>query len=300
MVSLPSKWVRKYEAKKGDELEVTEDQNILLISTDSRPRVEEVEIDITGLDRTSIMYVIRSLYRLGYDTVKVHFRQPLVRYQRTNKDINTLSVIHTEVNRLIGYEIIQEKEGLCVIKDLQETSAKDFDQVLRRLFMLLDDAGKDFITGVKNNDLVLLETIEEKHDTITKFVSYCLRLLNKRGHQVLRKTAYYHNIIASIDRITDIIKYAARDLRSYDKKLRPEVIRILEGTMADIAKYHELFYKYENKKIVDINSSRYSLEKDLRNMTPTVKPTEIIVATNVFHILEILLDLIEARTALEY
>lgn len=300
IVSLPSRWVKKYNVQKGSELEVIEEDNNLVVGTDISPKLMEVDINITGLDRTSIMYAIRSLYRSGYDKVNVTFENQVTEYQRIKNNLNVLSVIHTEVNRLVGYEIIKEREKSCVIMDLQETSTKDFDQVLRRIFLLLKDTYQDFLEGIKTNDIISLETIENKHDTITKFVSYCLRMLNKKGYTQLKKTSYYYHIIAYLDRITDIIKYSARDARNYKKKLNPQIIDILEIICHDLNSFYELFYKFDNHKIFEINTNRYKVEKVLRQLPPNIKTTEMVIVVSQFQILEILLDLIEARTALEY
>jgi phosphate uptake regulator len=300
IISLPSTWVKKYEVSKGDELNIIEDDNSLLVSTEIKRKSIEAEIDITDLDRTSIMYVIRGFYRLGYDKIKINFKKPTTMYQRAGKEISTHVVIHTEVNRLVGYEVIQESDKSCTIKDLQDASGKDFDQVLRRIFLLLNEASKSLVEGAKTKNDIILETIENKHDTITKFASYCLRLLNKKNHPTPRKTSYYYHIIASIDRIVDIIKYAARDLRKYKTEASPEILKILEKTHDTIYNYYKFFYKYDNEKIREMNGNRYMLEKKIRSLpngTPTI---EIIIATNIFHILEMLLDLVEARTALEY
>jgi len=259
----------------------------------------KAEVDITGLDRTSIFLVIRGYYRLGYDSLKLRFNNPNTKYQRIGNYVSVISVIHTEVNRLIGYEVVHEGKNMCIIDDLQDVSTKDFDRILRRLFLLVEGVSRDLYEGAKNNDVVLLSTIEEKHDTITKFASYCLRLLNKTQYPVARTTPYYFHIISYLDRITDVIKYAARNLLTYNKELDKEVIEILEIVYLDIRLYHLLFYKYEYKKILEMNDHRYFTEHRINNLPETLKPMEIVVSTRVFGILELLLDLIEARSALE-
>ena len=298
LISLPYKWVKQHNIQKGDELEVEEKGNSIIIRTDSFHSDKEVEVDISELDRTTIMYVIRSFYRLGYDSVKLIFKDPTTIYQRKGKDISVISVIHTEINRLIGYEIMQEKENFCIIKDLQGTSDKDFEQVLRRIFLLLQDTVEEFIDGAKKNKKPMLESIENRHDTITKFVSHCLRLLSKRGKDI-GKTANNYHIIASLDRITDIIKYSARDLIESNIKISKETADIFNLTKENLLEFYEIYYKYNNEKIQNINERRYKAEKKLKALKPE-NTIEIITASKIFTISEILLDLIESRTALNY
>ena len=300
IISLPINWIKEHDIKKGSELEVTEEGNKIIVSMDEKLKPLEASIDITGLDRTAIMFAIRSLYRLGYDIVNVKFNSSTTPYYKTGKLVNVSSAIHKEVNRLIGYEIIQEKENFCTIKDLQVVSEKEFEQILKRIFFILVDASKDFILGAKNNNSQLLESIENKHDSITRFVSYCMRLLNKKGYPDQKKTAYYYHILGLLDRVADVLKYAARDLIEYGKKPSNITIEIMESTTKDISKFFELFYNYDNKKADEIHINRYKVEKALKNFPKSINSQEIVIATNVFNILWIILDLIEARTALEY
>jgi phosphate uptake regulator len=299
LISLPMKWVKKYDIKKGDELEVEIQNNSLLISTDAIAKVDEVEVDITNLDRTSIMYVIRSFYRLGFDNVRLIFKNSKTIYKRKEIEVSVISVIHAEVNRLVGYEIMQERKDSCIIKDIQESSMKDFDNVLRRIFLLLNDVIEEFQNGVKDMDVEALKTIEIKHDTVTKFASYCLRLLNKMTNEGPGKTSNYYHIIEILDWFMDIYKYAARDIIKYNKKLDPQVIEIFLHVKEGMDIYYKLFYKFENQKLFEINDIRSKAEKKLK-LLKCKNSEEIIIVSKVFTILENLLHLIEARVALEY
>ncbi|MFW6449692.1 MAG: AbrB/MazE/SpoVT family DNA-binding domain-containing protein [Nanoarchaeota archaeon] len=297
LISLPYKWVKEHNVRKGDELEVTPKGDSLLISTKGTALKRQAEVDVTGLDRTTIMYVIRSLYRLGYETVSLRFPKPLTTYIRKNEEISISSVVHTEINRLVGFEVMQEKENFCVIKDLQEASYKDFDIVLRRVFLIMQDAFEEYIDGVKKNNTTALESIENRHDTVTKFASHCLRLLNKKGEEVEKSDNYYH-IIASLDRITDILKYSARDAIQHNARFSKSVVEILVIVKEAFVNFYKLFYNFDNKLILKINEQRYTVEKKLKEMKAS--NIEVITCTRHLTILEVLLDLIEARTALEY
>ena len=61
LVSLPRKWSLKYNIKKGDEVEVEEQGNKLLVSTEKGVELKSIEIDVTELDRTTILYYLQSL-----------------------------------------------------------------------------------------------------------------------------------------------------------------------------------------------------------------------------------------------
>ncbi len=299
MVSLPSKWVKKHGIKKGDEVEVEEKDKLLIINSKGGrfPEERKVEIDISGLDRTSLMLAIRGAYRIGYDEIRVRFSNQVTEHFRLNQKKNVVSVIHQEVARLVGVEIIEEKENYCVIKDLIHGKSKDFDTALRRVFCLLKDMSTDLVEGAKTENFALIESIEYKHDTITKFISYCLRILSIEGYPDVRKTPIIYHIVASIDRIVDVLKYRARDLLNI-KKLSKIVIDICEKIHKSICLYEELFYKFKNETAYELNKNREDTLNMIKKSKKKLDPDDLVFVINMKEILESFWDLELSRMSM--
>jgi phosphate uptake regulator len=217
LVSLPRKWSKKYNLTKGEELEIEEKGNSLLVKTEKGDKVCSAEIDVSNLDRTSILYYMEILYRMGYDEIHMKFSNQETEHYRLGKKVSVISVIHYVSSRLIGMEIIQQKQNSVQLKSLQITSNKEFDTVVKRTFILLKDTSKDFIKGAENADDVLLQTIEEKHDSIARFISYGLRILNKHGPTENQNPFILYHTLNQLDKLTDIIKYSARELIEHKK-----------------------------------------------------------------------------------
>ena len=298
LVSLPRKWAIKHGIKKGDEIDVLEEGNKLIINTDKGMILKNTVLDISNLDRSSIMYYVRSAYRLGYDEISVKFKNPVTKHLRTNKEVNVLSVLHSEVNRLVGVEIIKQTEGFCLIRMISEGSIKEFASILRRIFLLLKDVTIDLVEATKKRNFALLQSIEEKHDTITKFVSYCLRLLNKYGYVDPKNTNVMYHILASIDKITDIIKYAARDVLEFKHNIKKETEDVLEFMKSCVISYIDLFYKFSVDKIAEFTDDRDKARKLIRKNMKKIPPEEVMVLSNMEEIMELLLDLVESRMSL--
>ena len=302
LVSLPRAWALKHNIKRGDEVEVQQQGNQIIISTDKAAEHDAVELDVSGLDRSSVIYYIRSAYRCGFNTIKVKFKNSTCRHYRTGKTKNMLSVIHREVNRLVGIDIIQQKEDFCVIKAISEPSEKDFDLLIRRVFRLMLDTYDDLITIAKKGDMVLAETIEEKHDTITKFVSCCIRLMNQKGYTKSESAFFMYHIVANIDNIVDIIKYGGRDLLEYNKKMKKDTVAILNDVKNSLAWYYDFFYKFNFATLEKLSQNRDQTKfkiKDLMKKQGIPNP-DISLMISMEQILEILLDLTEARASMEH
>ena len=300
LVSLPRKWALAHGIKKGDELDLREDGNKIVISTEQGESVEKVEVDITNLDRDSLMFLIRCLYIKGFDDMHIKFSKATTPHHKIGKDVTVMSSIHQEVNRLNGVEVIQQKENFCLIKDIAEGTIKEFDSVLRRIYLLLGDAANDLLDGIKNDKGHLLETLHEKHDTITKFAAYNLRLLNKFGYPESGKTNSYYYLISALDEIIDILKYASRYVIENKAKLSKDAIAILENINASIQLYFDFFFNYDNKKIEQISMQRTRIVEEIKHFSKKATAQDLFVLTNMEQILEIIIHLVVTRMSLEF
>ncbi len=300
LISLPRKWTQKYGIKKGDEIEVGEQGNKILISTERVQEVGNIEVDITGLDRDSFVHLIRILYIRGYDEIKLNFNNPLADHHRLGKKVKVISEIHTEVNRLTGIEIIQQRENFCILKVLSEISIKDFDLILRRIFLLLTDASSDLVTGASKRDRYLVETIEEKHNTITKFVASALRLLNKAGHPNSKDTSLFYHVIESLDNINDTLKDTAREVIDLDIKVSRNCGRILYWINDSLKDYYTLFYKFDFNTIEKLSSERYRILGNIITMSKKLSKDELRLIMGMKRIIEEISMLKFEGVALKY
>ncbi|MBI2139532.1 AbrB/MazE/SpoVT family DNA-binding domain-containing protein [Candidatus Woesearchaeota archaeon] len=300
LVSLPRKWAVEHGIKKGDEVEVKEEGNKIIVSTEKGEELGKVEVDITGLDRDSLMFLIRCLYIRGYDEIHVKFNRATTRHHKIGKEVTVISSINQEVGRMNGIEIIQQKENYCLIKDLSEGSIKEFDTVLRRIFLLLIDGANDIILGTSEQKKYLLEGINEKHNTITKFVAYNLRLLNKFGYTESYKTNSLYHTISSLDEIIDILKYVSRYIMENDVKPSKETLALMGSIQETLGLFHDFFYQYGNEKVEKISGERTAVLERIKSVSKRLSPHDMFIVTNMEQILEIVIHLVVTRMALEY
>ncbi|MBI3032100.1 AbrB/MazE/SpoVT family DNA-binding domain-containing protein [Candidatus Woesearchaeota archaeon] len=298
LISLPRKWAQMFGVKKGEELELQEKGNKLIISTEKAIDIKKINADISLLDRTSIIFYIRSLYRKGYDEIELHFSNPLVPHFRVGNDVSVISIIHEEVRRLLGFEIILQKENMCVIKDISSVSFKEFETVMRRILRLFVDAMSDFVKGCKEGNTILLDTIEEKHDSITRFTSYALRILNKSGLSDEYHNSIVYTIIVFIDKMTDVIKYSAREMLKENIKLSKTSCTVLDLLLESCQLYDEIFYKFNNKKVFELYNKRNDALEMLKKTLTSLGKREIWFITEVRNLFEYIVAITEARLSL--
>lgn len=301
LVSLPRKWALKYGIKKGDEVEVTEEGTNLMIRMSNDVMLsKEIEVKVDGLDKDSLIFLLRGLYIAGYETIKFTFDDPCMIYYRINKKVTISSIIHKEVTICQGMDIIQEKKDSFVLKNISVSSLKDFDNILRRIFLLLIDTSADLHLAAKNRDYTLLETFQDKHDNITRLLNYNLKVLNNIGYSPYKNTIPLFHLTSALDIVVDILKNAAREIIRFKMKLGPKSLIILDRTQNAIKLFYDLFFDFSFEKAEKFVKYRQEVLNMIEHQVHSLEKDDIRIIVMVEHCLEVLRDLYSSRIAMQY
>lgn len=298
-ITLPKDWVEKNRIKSGDELDTESNGNRLIVSTGELAKPTSIEVDVSGLDRTALLFTIRSIYRKGYDEVTISFDNQVTKRFRDGKEYRTVSLIQYEVKNLIGYEIVSQKEKSCMVKDVSIVSEREFESIIRRAFLLLIDTLHDLVKGISERDMPLVSSVEERHDAITTFISYCMRLLSK-GLSTFPKDnnlELYH-VLASLDTLTDIIKYTSREIVEEKISLSRQGINALVMMKKMVEKYYKLFFRFGHEAVVEINQDRYLLIRHIRSINQKASTGEAMAINKLEGIIEIINDLLKSAISM--
>ena len=299
-VTLPAKWVDKAGIKAGDELELEEKEGSLVIGNTKIAKGQKITVDVTGLDRSTILILIQGLYRYGYDTMEITAKESLVNHHRVGKKIGLSGLIYSVVNRLVGTEVISASSKRYVIKRIAGESIDDFPTILRRIFLLLNEMMESFINGMRENDSEAIKSIEFQHSNLKKFLNYCLRLLNKYGYGSTKKTMFYFNIISLLSKLEDLIKNNARYVLKHQIKIKSKNSFILLKEMqSSIRQYYELFYSYNLNKVAELSKHRDMFRSDLFKLSKDISKDENLIIGGLSSVVELILDMTETKIALE-
>ncbi|MBD3164543.1 hypothetical protein GF323_05035 [Candidatus Woesearchaeota archaeon] len=299
-ITLPREWTSKHGINAGDELDIDKLDNTLVISGHGEFKEKKIQVDITGLDRTTILVLLQGLYRFGYDKIEIICDDNMVVHHRVGKKKNVSELIYEITNRFVGAEVVSASARRFVVKRIAEESMADFDTVLRRIFFLLNEMMDTFVDACKKGDLELMKTIEFKHVNIKKFINSCLRLLNKFGMPSPSKNCFYFNIISSISKAEDVIKNNSRYFVKYEMKSKTPMYFSLLGDIKEHVKmYYALFYKYDLRKIAKLNENRDLFRERLFKCRKDLSKDENILIGGLSVIVEMVLDMSETRMAME-
>ncbi|RLE47436.1 hypothetical protein DRJ25_02435 [Candidatus Woesearchaeota archaeon] len=295
IVSLPSKWVKAHDVKNGDSLEVKEDGNNIIFSLKQDKSVKKiVEVDFSGLDRSSVMFYLRSLYRQGYDIVKIRFKDALIPYFRIGRAVNIVNVIKQEVNRLPGFEIIEQRQDYCLIHVITEMNGAEFENVFKKIFFMVDDAFEGISESLREKNSLYSRSFDEKHNSITKFISYCCRLLMTEKIQGYQNNLQLYNILTDFDVVADTLKNFCRELYKLKRtRFHKDFIRLFDVLKGMQKLFYRLFFNFKKDYLVEFERSKEMLFKGLfASKMPS--PQKRILAS-LLAISDIQRDLIESR-----
>ena len=315
-ITLPKQWCDKQQITAQEELEVTEQGEILNIIPPRNIKLPEIAIDVKGLTPILIWRNVVSAYRNGYDEFKVYFDNPTDKKRYSAFSYNTINFLHPKgnekelvlspieviqlaVNRCPGIEIIDQKENWCIIKEMGETTYKEFDNALRRIFLLTmslsDDILKELETG-ENKDA--LKSVHLVDTNIDRFTDFCLRVLNKKGYINYRKTSTMYTILFLLELIGDDLKKIAIHIVDA-KKMSPKMKELFQTAHQKIREFYTLFYNF-NKELcletygVNRNKGHYyssemfnSLNNDEKEILHHLKKINV----NIFSLTELRIDL---------
>lgn len=296
-ITLPAKWIKKYNFKAGDEVEMEEQGRNLIISSDKGYASSKAKINVDSLPQSLLYRTIIALYKKGHDEIELRFENPVTK-DRSNKDINVLDCIHKTVDQLIGVEIIKNTEKSCLIKQLSAIEEAEFDNVIRRIFLLIKSMSSDVLCNLGKHNFDALSQAEFQHNTIERFVNFCLRLLNKRGHVDFDKTSLYYYLIFQLEEITDVYKFIASDARKNAPKFSKDALKIFESTNESFNHFYDLFYNYNNKKVTKLINLRREIWKKIKELEKKGNLEDIKLVSRLAVIVVILLNLAETKLSL--
>ena len=242
-VSLPASWVKRSSIESGDEVNVIEQGTSLVVMLEDKIKPTKAVLDTSkfGFFHKSML---SDVYHLGYDEVEVHF-----------KDEKEFKQIQDRLQSYIGFEVVDQGEKHCLIKDVSKSSELEFDSVLRRIFLLLVDISDKCVDAISNKEFERLKEIRLLEALNNRFTDYCLRVLNKRGYKDEKRRCIIYSLVHDLERIGDEYKRICDYFYEEKKAISPELLKAFQKISKYLRAYYELYYKYDQDRF------RYVLEE---------------------------------------
>ena len=248
-ITLPVKWAAKFSLKKGEELDVEESGTALVISTEKETSAHKKLVS-TAASGIFTKNNLSHLYQLGYDEIEIRYDNPQI-----------LDDIKQRLPNCVGFEIIDQKQGKVLIKNIATTIESEFDTLLRKAFQVTNEMAKDILNVFEKQHYKELPVIRNMESLNNKFTDICIRILNKRGYKKPKRTMQMYEIVKNIERIADEFKYVCDLFANYNKKIDKNLLKMFREAVDYYLAFYNMFYKFRPELKKKIYLERKSLIK---------------------------------------
>ncbi|MBI4145471.1 phosphate uptake regulator PhoU [Candidatus Woesearchaeota archaeon] len=256
LVSLPRKWAVQHNLKKGDEVEVVEEPDrVVILAKPSAEKPEAVQVNVSGLGRSTYT-LVAALYKAGYDEFRVRFgtADELKLIQRIVKDC------------CLGFELVEQGKDFVVARKVSEPIADEFQSVLRRMMVFVQNMASESYEAVKVNDRNALAAIIAMDASINKFSYFLRRVLNKHGQGPYSITSPLYYIVEELEEIADRYKFVCTRRLTSVRKLGKPALRLFEIANRMLELFTSAFYKFEWQKLNELSD----LNAQVQDMMPSL------------------------------
>ena len=286
VVSMPSKWVKKHNINKGDEILLEERGSKLIIGSEKELSHEKTELNIVDLE-PMVKRALGAVYKTGYDEVEV-ILEP--------KEFETAQEVIRE--EFIGFEVVYQGKSRLKVKKISSIDKQEFDIMLRRTFLIINQMANESLEAVQKSDTNWLKTIAFMDKDINKYADFCRRVLNKYGYTKFRVTPPLYFIVEQLEKIGD----SYEDISDYviKNKTKPskETLELYKEVNHFFNTFYELFYRFDLKQLAMFGRKRYELIKKFNNLFEKCDRKEMMILLYLYTILDNTFDMNGALMAM--
>ena len=244
MVSLPTKWIKDNNLVKGEEIDISQLDNNLLISSKPINKKTETTITLIGVTESIIRTLITNAYRSGYDKIKII-------YSNEKQYLILNDVLKT---RLIGFDVTKKENEYCLVENITEPSEEQFENIIIKIFYsinnLIELTKNRLETGEKN---IEYEEIEER---IQRYDNFCRRIITKKKLHEKNSELLWAFLT--------ILIHAQRELYHLNKYLdKTKIIIKEEKTIKRLITIFNLLFDGYQKKDINLLEKIHEQEKEI-------------------------------------
>lgn len=176
-ISLPAKWTKIQNIKKGDNIDIQEFDGGLIIqgSHSIKKPIKKLKLKFEDYpDQTLFEAFLIGSYYYGYDEIEIEY---------SNKQV--FEFIQKIVDKaLLGFEMVDQKEGSFTLKEIAPVSEERYDEILKQAFVKIHEMFDIIESDLKSNSFTNEFLIEKLRFDVLKYSNYCRRVLNKKQNDI--------------------------------------------------------------------------------------------------------------------
>lgn len=318
-LTLPSEWARKLNLHGGDEIDIQEREDTLIVNAPYNHKSKSCTIDITGFTVPLLWRYFQSAYRAGCDEIKIIFDEHKKEYEDAYNYYTTqfeysklgervpaqpaIAMIQGVTNRFIGIDIMETGKNYCIIREMAELSLKEFDHSLRRIFLIIQQLFEKTIDTIEHNNIGHSSICKEIHAidlNIDKLVDYCARMMNKINNHFpeAKKSAIFSSLFL-LELVGDEFKYIGKHLALSTKSVK-DTVPLIRMAREHFNLYYKLYYAFDRKTAVTFGESDCNIYMTHFKTKGKMKGESRSISQHIMLISKLTLALVELRIQMEF
>jgi phosphate uptake regulator len=252
IISLPKEWVQDLELERGSEIafNIQPDLTLTLVprkiqekeGRGTASKAKEYYINIDPKESVqSTMRMIRALYAIGADIIRVHFKniQEAAKYKNEIKNLAR--------DKFLGSEIIDETLDEITLQILIKHSEFPIEKAVRRMAIVALSANRDAIAALKERSTSLFDSVISSHNDVNRLGLYIVRqlkygiersLYRELGFRTPKEFLLYRIAVNDIESIAQNALNIVKNLGSLQKLIDDESLFIKDPIDEEI--YNQL------------------------------------------------------------
>ncbi len=248
VVSLPSKWARKYGIKKGDSISV-EDRHGRIEMMAAKPKSSaRIEIALEG-PYELIKRKVDVAYKKGAEEILLKFENP-----------QTIKAVEEVLKTTLGFEIVSQEKGSCTVRSVASAVEAEFDSMLKKVMITLLSMGDEILGSASGSKFSELKEIRSYEATINRLTNFCKRVISKNGLKDESSSGYAYCIAWELERIGDKYAEICSLLEKSRKLPGKDVLGLFSEANAFLRDFYNLFYSFSNEKAIKFTGKKELLE----------------------------------------
>ncbi len=261
VVSLPSKWTKKYNVKKGSSLFIKEQGNTLSIHKHAEKAETKITVDVSGtLPMTH--RIVGALYKAGYDEMTIKYG--------TSQEAKA---ILEAAQSMQGHQVMKHEKNIITIQRIMNMDTETFDVLYRKCFQMVQEMAQETKKALEKNDKEKMEEVILKDTLMAVFADYTRRML-LLGYAEAHIAEQYH-IAVQLEKIADRFKYICRWYLNTKEKPSKEIQELIGELCTFAAHFEMLYYHFSMQKTVEFGKERRRIEKKEEEIIERVQKKEM-------------------------
>ena len=240
VVSLPKKWVQAQGIKKGDSVEVEEQQGyVRVLVSRAAPQGSSVAVDLTGTAPMTSR-IIAALFKAGHDSIEA-----------TYSSAEELEAVHHVLHQgMLGFEIVHQGKKSVVLKKVSTAHVEEFDTLRNRLLVVVKSLAEESLEAVRTHDTPWLQALVVRDKEINRLSDVCRRMMSQQVG--VRKNCQQYVIIEVLEKLAD--SYVSYCKTAQVHAPCREILELHKRTNLVVDLLIELLFSFSLPKAVQVGS----------------------------------------------